>query len=198
MRRRGTSTRVDDRLVTCLPGRIGVRVASDAMKSMITIAVLGLATLPCVGENPGPNPLIDYPGFQKIVDSSNKERESRRLTEDAFVTMMHEQGVVVLDARSSNKYELRHIKGAVNLPFTDFTAASLAGVLPSKDVKILIYCNNNFLGSPDAFISKAASASLNLSTYTSLKAYGYNNIYELGPLLDVNKTKIPFEGSEVK
>jgi hypothetical protein len=105
---------------------------------------------------------------------------------------------VVLDARSSSKYDLRHIKGAVNLPFTDFTAASLSGVLPGKDAKILIYCNNNFLGSPVAFTSKSATASLNLSTYTSLKSYGYDNIYELGPLLDVNKTTIPFEGSEVK
>jgi len=42
------------------------------------------------------------------------------------------------------------------------------------------------------------AASLNLSTYTSLKAYGYNNIYELGPLLNISTTKIPFEGTEVK
>jgi hypothetical protein len=27
---------------------------------------------------------------------------------------------------------------------------------------------------------------------------GYENIYELGPLLDVNKTKLPFEGTEIK
>ena len=36
-----------------------------------------------------------------------------------------------------------------------------------------------------------------LSTYTSLKAYGYTHVYELGPLLRVGDTKIPFEGSEV-
>ena len=35
---------------------------------------------------------------------------------------MKEPGVVVLDARSSSMYRLRHIDGAVNLPFTDFTA----------------------------------------------------------------------------
>jgi hypothetical protein len=95
-------------------------------------------------------------------------------------------------------YRLRHIKGAVNLPFTDFTADALKGVLAAKDVNILIYCNNNFLGSPVAFASKMPPASLNLATYTSLKAYGYDHIYELGPLLDVKKTKLPFEGTEVK
>jgi len=144
-----------------------------------------------------PNPLIDYIGFQKIVDTADKERESRRLTEDAFLSMMNQPGTVVLDARSSAMYQLRHIKGAVNLQFTDFTAKALSSVLPDKNVKVLIYCNNNFLGSPVAFASKMPTASLNLLTYTSLKSYGYDNIYELGPLLNVNKTKIPFEGTEV-
>jgi hypothetical protein len=149
-------------------------------------------------QDPIPNRLIDYAGFQKIVETSKDERESRRLTEDAFLQTMNEKNVVVLDARSSSMYRLRHIKGAVNLQFTDFSAASLAGVVPDKDAKILIYCNNNFLGDPIALFSKVPSASLNLSTYTSLKSYGYDNIYELGPLLDVNKTKIPFEGMEIK
>lgn len=145
-----------------------------------------------------PNRLIDYTSFQKIVDTTRAEHEKHRLSEKAFLSAMAQPGVIVLDARSSTMFRLRHIKGAINLPFTDFTAASLAGVLKQKDVKILIYCNNNFLNSPISFASKAPSASLNLSTYTSLKAYGYDNIYELGPLLDVNKTAIPFEGVEVK
>lgn len=150
------------------------------------------------GQPPIPNPLIDYTGFQKIVDTSDQQRESRRLTEDAFLAMMNEPGTVVLDARSSAMYRMRHIKGATNLPFTDFSAASLAGVVPAKGTKILIYCNNNFLNDPVAMFSKVPTASLNLSTYTSLKSYGYDNIYELGPLLDVTKTKLPFEGTEIK
>ena len=87
---------------------------------------------------------------------------------------------------------------ALNLPFTEFTEDSLAKLIPNKDTKILIYCNNNFEGSPESFAAKAPAASLNLSTYTSLKAYGYKNVYELGPLLDIQKTKIPFEGKELE
>jgi len=131
---------------------------------LLTASTLAFASPVLPGQEPIPNRLIDYNGFQKIVDTSDPERESRRLTEDAFLKMMDEKGVVVLDARSPSKYELRHIKGAVNLPFTDFTAASLSGVLPGKEVKILIYCNNNFMGSPIAFASKMPPASLNLST----------------------------------
>ena len=145
-----------------------------------------------------PNRLIDYQEFQKIVIASASERESHRLTEEQFVKAMVDKTAVLLDARSASKYELRHIRGAVSLPFTEFTAESLAKVIPTKGTKILIYCNNNFEGSPISFASKAPSASLNLSTYTSLRSYGYTNIFELGPLLNIRTTSIPFEGTEVK
>ena len=169
-------------------------------QSLFFFTAIALVFPPSVifGQNSIPNPLIDYPGFQKIVDTADKERESRRLTEDQFLKMCADPDAVVLDARSAAMYRLRHIKGAINLPFTEFSATSLAGIIPNKDVNILIYCNNNFLNDPVAMFSKVATASLNLSTYTSLKSYGYDNISELGPLLDVNKTKIPFEGTEIK
>jgi hypothetical protein len=41
-----------------------------------------------------------------------------------------------------------------------------------------------------------ASASLNLSTYVSLYTYGYRNVYELGPLLDVKTTKLELVSSD--
>jgi hypothetical protein len=144
-----------------------------------------------------PNRLIDYKEFQKIVAASASERESHRLTEPQFIEAMAGKKAVLLDARSASKYELRHIRGAVNLPFTDFTAETLAKIIPAKDTTILIYCNNNFEGSPVSFASKAPSASLNISTYTSLRSYGYTNIFELGPLLNVHTTLIPFEGTEL-
>ncbi len=165
---------------------------------LLTASTLVLTSSFLHADDAIPNRLIDYPGFQKIVDTSRQEREKQRLTEDEFLAAMKASDVVVLDARSATMYRLRHIKGAVNLPFTDFTAASLSSVLPTPETRVLIYCNNNFLNDPIAFTSKMPPASLNLSTYTSLKAYGYNHIYELGPLLDVTKTKIPFEGLEVR
>lgn len=59
-----------------------------------------------------------------------------------------------------------------------------------KDARILIYCNNNFENDEDAFPSKLPSASLNVPTYISLFSYGYRNVYELGPLLDVGRTAL--------
>ncbi|WP_167881173.1 rhodanese-like domain-containing protein [Leptospira gomenensis] len=149
-------------------------------------------------KNKIPNRLIDYRTFQNTVNASSGERESRRLTEEEFLRMMKMEEVILLDARSESRYKLRHIRGAISLPFTEFTKESLAQAIPKSDSKILIYCNNNFTGSPQSFAAKAPAASLNLSTYVSLKAYGYTNVYELGPLLDIKTTSLPFEGTELE
>jgi phage shock protein E len=144
-----------------------------------------------------PNRLIDYPGYLKIAQQVQVPREKRRVTEDQFLSLAASKGTIILDARSESKFKLRHIKGAINLPFTEFTEASLAKAVPAKNTRVLIYCNNNFLGSPVAFAAKASAASLNISTYVTLTSYGYTNVYELGPLVDVRSTKLTFEGDEV-
>jgi len=144
-----------------------------------------------------PNELIDYPQYLRIAREVQPIREKHRLTEEQFAAMAAEPGTIVLDARSADKFLMRHIKGAVSLPFTDFTADSLAKAIPAKTKRILIYCNNNFRGAPVSLRSKSPAASLNISTYVALATYGYTNIHELGPLLDVKTTKLAFDGTEL-
>jgi len=158
--------------------------------------VLACASHPAA-ENSIPNRLIDYPGYLKIAQQVQAPRERRRVTEEQFIAMATEPATIILDARSESKFKLRHIKGALNLPFTELTESTLAKTIPTKNTRVLIYCNNNFLGSPAAFAGKAAAASLNISTYVTLTSYGYTNIYELGPLIDIKSTKLVFEGGEV-
>lgn len=141
------------------------------------------------------NPAIDMKGYLAVASEAAQHRESRRLTEDEFIQMRREPGTIILDARSQEKYNELHIKGAVNLSFPDITVDSLNATLPDKNARILIYCNNNFVGEPKAFPTKIATASLNLSTYIALYSYGYRNVYELGPLLDVKTSKLEFEGT---
>jgi hypothetical protein len=137
-----------------------------------------------------PNPSIDMKGYLRIANETAEHREKRRLTEEQFIKMSKRPGVIVMDARSRQKYDELHVNGAINLSFPDITVESLATTLPDKNAIILIYCNNNFVNAEDAFPRKMASASLNLSTYISLYTYGYRNVYELGPLLDVKTTKL--------
>jgi phage shock protein E len=166
----------------------------------IALALLVAAVLPAVGTPEGakprppiPNPAIDVDSYLRLSKEAATHRATRRLTEDEFLKMATEPGTLVLDARSKEKYDLLHIKGAVNLSFPDITVDSLKDVIPDKATRVLIYCNNNFKNAAKPFPTKLPAASLNLSTYVTLYTYGYRNIYELGPQLDPKESKLPFE-----
>lgn len=168
----------------------------------LTLVLLVAAVLPAVGtpegtkpRSPIPNPAIDMDSFLRLSKEAADHRATRRLTEDEFLKMAAEPGTLVLDARSKEKYDLLHIRGAVNLSFPDITVASLKEVIPDTNTRVLIYCNNNFKNAEKAFPEKRPAASLNLSTYVTLYTYGYRNVYELGPQLDPTESKLPFESS---
>jgi hypothetical protein len=137
-------------------------------------------------------------GFLIISSEAAQYREPRRVTEEEFIRMSQEPGTIILDARSKQKYEELHIKGAINLSFPDITIESLNSLIPDKNTRILIYCNNNFRGAEGPFPSKNPMVSLNLSTYISLYTYGYRNVYELGPLIDIKASRLEFETSAPK
>lgn len=163
------------------------------MKIYIAMAAL-LFTGVVVGEENG---RIDYEAFLKLTREVEPYRQSRRISEDEFLRMAAEEGTVVLDTRSKEKYDLRHVKGAVHLNFSDFTDQALARVIPSKDTRILIYCNNNFIGDSRSMFGKMAPLALNIPTFINLYGYGYRNVYELQPDLPLFTTKIPFEGTMI-
>ena len=142
------------------------------------------------------NPAIDPAAFLRVAGVALAERERRRVSEAEFVRMRREPRTVVLDARSKEKYDELHVEGALHLSFPDIAIESLAALLPDKDARILIYCNNNFRGAEGPFPKKLASASLNLSTFVALYDYGYRNVWELGPQIDVESTTIPLVRSE--
>ena len=141
------------------------------------------------------NPQIDMPAFLDAARAAAEHRRTHRVSEQDFLRMMAEPGTIVLDARSAQRYGELHVKGAVNLSFPDITIDSLAQAIPAKGTRVLIYCNNNFAGAERPFPAKMASASLNLSTFVTLYDYGYRNVYELGPNVKLNESKLPFEGS---
>lgn len=168
------------------------------MRAWVVVAVLLMSPVvvaaeaaPALQQQSVQNPVIDAEGFLASAAEALAHRESRRIGERAFLRMMREPGTVVLDARSSEKFAELHIDGAINLNFSDITVDSLARLLPDRDARILIYCNNNFRNDESAFPTKLPSASLNLSTFSTLYDYGYRNVYELGPNIDANKTALP-------
>ncbi len=167
------------------------------MRAFLLSACLLCLTAPglIAAEKTIPNPQIDYDRFLQDARVVAKLRQERRVTEEQFIEMAKDPKTIVFDARSTAKYQMLHIKGAKHLSLPDITEAELAKVIPNKNSRILIYCNNNFENEPQAFPMKMAPTSLNIYTFNTLYGYGYKNVYELGPLIDIKKTKLPFEGT---
>ncbi len=175
------------------------RFSTVLLASLLCAAIVAPVAL--VGANPRDplaNPAIDMEGYLQVSREAAQHRASRRVTEEEFMRMSREPNTIVLDARSRQKYDELHVKGAVNLAFSDIAVESLARAIPDKNTRILIYCNNNFANAEEPFPKKMVTASLNISTYIALYNYGYRNVYELGPLVSLDKSKLPFASTPVK
>src|SRR5688500_6119849 len=156
-----------------------------AIVKLLMQVIVAAVTLACAGANAqsiAENPAIDMPGFLRISVEAANAREGRRISEADFIRMSRDPKTVILDARSRQRFDELHIRGAMNLSFPDIAVDSLSSTIPDKSTRILIYCNNNFSGALGAFPTKLPVASLNLSTYIALYSYGYRNIYKLAPL----------------
>ena len=162
------------------------------MRLLVAALLVGLPLLqPAAAQSA--NPAIDMQGFLRVSMQAAEHRETRRISEADFIRMSREPGTIVLDARSRQRFDELHVKGAINLSFPDIAVETLQKTIPGKNTRVLIYCNNNFTGAEGPFPTKAPSASLNLSTYIALYNYGYRNVYELADTFDLKASKLEFE-----
>lgn len=174
----------------------------NGVRNSLICGLLAIATFIGIGlaasaqEAPG-SPEIDFAGFMDVSSEVFQLREDRLLSLSAFNQMANDPDTIILDARSRYAFELGHIEGAVNLPFSDFTDEKLAQVIPSKDTRILIYCNNNFTDDAEPIPLKRISMALNIPTFINLYGYGYENIYELGILTETTNANVNWVIGEI-
>lgn len=160
--------------------------------------------------NPFEPAKVDFDAYEKLVKEVKEHRKSRLIDFKTFKEMSQQKKVIILDTRSSELFARKHVKGAINLNFSDFTQTNLAKIIPSPDYKILIYCNNNFDNDEVNFATKAyvppvktamnktpLTLALNIPTYINLYGYGYKNVYELSEMLSVYDARVEFEGTDV-
>jgi Rhodanese-like domain len=150
---------------------------------------------------------VDFEGFLKLSEETYQYRKDRLIDLDLFLEMAKDSNTIILDTRSDKMYQMKHVKGAVHLNFADFNVFDLMRVIPSRDTRILIYCNNNINDDELFFPSKIArpvtpsekpiSLALNIPTFINLYGYGYRNIYELSSLVSVRDRRIQFEGAAI-
>jgi len=190
------------------------------MKSRIftLLLILFAANAAMAQDKSYPKAKVSFEDFKGLVSEVETHRASRLVDLDTFLKMSREPGVIILDTRSTFRFERIHLKGARHLSFTDFTQDNLRRVIPAFDTTVLIYCNNNFEGNEIDFATKAAMPrvaprvtptaqfaaqekplmmALNIPTYINLYGYGYRNVYELHELVKVDDPRIAFEGSIV-
>ncbi|MEI6084722.1 MAG: rhodanese-like domain-containing protein [Verrucomicrobiota bacterium] len=195
------------------------RLTTQAIVYRNILVILLAATAGFAQSTNYPKAKVSFDDFKGLVAEVEPHRASRLVDLNTFLKMSKEPGVIILDSRSTFRFDRIHVKGASHLAFTDFTQDNLQKVIPSFETKILIYCNNNFDGNQKDFASKVAlplakpanaaatqfaaqakpiMMALNIPTYINLFGYGYRNVYELNELVDVNDSRITFEGSIVE
>ena len=88
--------------------------------------------------------------------------------EEAVAVMEAETDYLILDVRTSEEFQEKHIPGAINVPNETIKTEDIS-VLPDKSQLILVYCRSGNR-------SKQASQ--------KLAAMGYTNIIEFGGIQD--------------
>ncbi len=157
-------------------------------------ALLALLATPAAAQPTPTNPQVDYAGFARLVDELGPVREAHRLPWADFARRARTEGAVLLDARTPSAFARGHIKGAVNLPFTDFTAERLHELLgPDTRRPIYIYCNNNFRDHRAPVALKSAPLALNIPTFINLHGYGYTNVWELAEVIGTADAGVEWE-----
>ena len=104
----------------------------------------------------------------------------KHLSQDEAKKMIAENpDAIILDVRSEEEYEKKHIPNALLIPI-DHLRIEKFEALPDKDKTILIYCRTG----------RRAEDAANI-----LAEHGYKNVYEFGGLVDWTGA---VEGTEVK
>lgn len=171
------------------------------LKIVVLVALCATLATPALaqqraGSASAGSPLIDYSGYMRIAAQTQPQRAKRLLSLAAFKATARKGDALVLDARSEQAFREGHIDGAVNLPLPDFNAASLREIIGANpDRQILIYCNNNFTNNVRPIPTKVVQVALNIQTFINLRAYGYENVWELGEAVDMTNPAVGWVGT---
>lgn len=113
------------------------------MKNFTLLLTLAFA-IPSFAQDSS-SPLVSFDDYENLMKTVKEHRKTRLVELDKFNEMSTREGVYILDTRSKEMYDRKHVKGAIHLNFSDFTQANLDKLFPNRNATILIYCNNNFV-----------------------------------------------------
>ncbi|MBO4852873.1 MAG: rhodanese-like domain-containing protein [Schwartzia sp.] len=88
--------------------------------------------------------------------------------DEAAKMMKADKSVVIVDVRTQEEYDKKHVRGAICVPIEDIRAGKL-DKLPDKNKTLMLYCWTGRRSADSAAI---------------LAKQGYKNVYEFGGLVD--------------
>lgn len=95
------------------------------------------------------SPLVSFDDYENLMKKVKEHRKTRLVNLNIFNEMSAKEEVYILDTRSKEMYDRKHVKGAIHLNFSDFNQTNLDELFPNRNTTILIYCNNNFMNDFD-------------------------------------------------
>ncbi|MBO5376718.1 MAG: rhodanese-like domain-containing protein [Bacilli bacterium] len=98
--------------------------------------------------------------------SNNKNEESTKIDYTRAKTMLA-NGALLLDVRTTQEYEEKHIENAVLLSVDEISKENAELIIPTKDTTVIVYCRSG----------NRSNQALNV-----LKNLGYTNVYDLGSI----------------
>lgn len=116
---------------------------------------------------------IDYEAYYKKAGELNSLRKERTIGVNKLLEMKEDKKTIILDVRSKLSYECSHIDGAINIPYSDIKEGTLESIIPNKDTRVVIYCDNGI----EEMITRVMP--LSMQAFPLLYQLGYQNIYEL-------------------
>jgi len=174
---------------------------------LVTMYALTGCAQPGKVSKPLPASKVDFDAYEALAKEVKEYRKNRLVSLSRFLFLSKEQNTIILDTRSTEMFNRKHVKGALHLNFADFTQDNLRQLIPDLNTRILIYCNNNFDNDQVRFATKSTrprsisqkeiTLALNIPTFINLYGYGYKNVYELADLVSVFNKAIEFEGRDV-
>ena len=81
--------------------------------------------------------------------------------------MIINNGALMVDVRTKEEYDEKHIDGAISLPLDEITSDSVSSAIDDKNAIMIVYCK---------------SGSRSSQAVTKLNELGYNNVYDFGAM----------------
>lgn len=101
-------------------------------------------------------------------------KEDKLVSSEVVKEMYDNKVVTIIDVRTEDEYNEKHIKGSINIPVDDIEN-KISYIATNKDANIVVYCKSGNRSS----LAKS-----------KLKSIGYTKIYDLG---SINNWQYEFE-----